>query len=300
MYPMSASTSDDYSLDMNRRDQVPEAHSVIVLSAETQSSMRDALDAFYAQPADPGKVVVMWTGASSGMLIKNHEKVALIDPAGSIVGDAVQALQQLDILLITHEHTDHYSHSAVVSIQSKTGAIVVANPGTYGPLSASLPPEKVVKMRSGDTRALSGITVTAIASIHPSNEPLTYILAFSDFSVFHGSDSGFNPELNSYKGRAKLAIVPVGGASPDASPGDALSMVKALEPSDVIPMHGTKDECDRLGTLIAQQTPDVQYLRPQAMTSVVVNEFSEIGFVTILAFATCLFLALRIRRRVPT
>ena len=71
--------------------------------------MPDALDVFYAHLVNPREVVVMWLGAGapSGMLLKNHEKVVLIDPANKITGDAVQRLQ-LDILLITHEHSDHF------------------------------------------------------------------------------------------------------------------------------------------------------------------------------------------------
>lgn len=270
--------------------------SVVVLGFGTQASMSDAVAAFYATPVDQGKVVVMVFGAS-GVLIKNHQKVALIDPSGSIAGDAVQALQQLDILLITHEHSDHFSYSAVLSIQSKTGAIVVANPGAYSSLSEGLPADKVIKMRSSDVRLVSGITITAVAAVHESIEPLTYILTFSDFSAFHGSDSGFNPKLSDYKGKARLAIVPTGGASPTASPSNALSMIKALDPGDAIPMHGTRDQNDKLGVLITQQTPNVQYLRPSSMASVVVSELSAAGFVTVLASAMGFFLVLRVERR---
>ncbi len=269
--------------------------SVIVLGVGAQSSMGDVLATFYAQPVDQGRVVVMMLGAS-GVLMKNHEKVALIDPAGMIAGDSMQALQQLDILLITHEHSDHFSYSAVVSIQSKTGAVVVANPGAYSSLSGAVPSDKVIEMRSGDIRAISGMTVTAIAAVHESVEPLTYILTFSDFSVFHGSDSGFNAKLADYKDKARLAIVPTGGASPTASPGSAFSMIQALDPSDAIPMHGTTAQYDTLGATIAQQAPNVQYLRPSLMASVAVDELPNIEFVVVLASVLSFSLILRTRR----
>jgi L-ascorbate metabolism protein UlaG (beta-lactamase superfamily) len=273
--------------------------SVIVMDASTVASLPDALDAFYAQPIEPGQLVVMWLGAGapSGILLKNREKMVLIDPANMITGGAVQRLQRLDVLLITHEHYDHFSASAVISIQSQTGAVVVVNPGSFGPLSASLPSSKLVRMTSGNTRVLSGINITAIASIHPADQPLTYILTFSDFSAFHGSDSGFNPALSAYKGKAKLAMVPTGDGSPTASPGDALQMVKALEPSDVIPMHGTVAEYDALGVLLAKQAPGVQYLRLQATSSVVVSEFPGTGFLALLISVAGLYCGLVSKRR---
>jgi len=242
-----------------------------------QAMLSDALDAFYAYAVNPGEVVVMWLGngvgewstyASSGILLKTHEKVVLIDPASIISGQDVQKLQRLDILLITHEHEDHFSKSATISIQSKTGTVVVTNLGVYTQLTGSVPSEKLVMMSSAENRSLSGIEIRAIASIHPGNEPLTYVLLIGAVSVFHGSDSGFNSALNGYRGQARLALVPTGDPSPTASPDEALKMVKALGSSYVIPMHGTEAQNDMLGVLLAQQTTDVQYLRPQALTVV--------------------------------
>lgn len=258
---------------------------VAVLSVGAQASLPDALGAFYAHPVKPGEVVVMWLGndAPSGILLKTVEKVVLIDPASIISGDDVQRLQRLDILLITHEHTDHFLTPATISIQSKTGAVVVVNPGAFDQLKGFVPLEKLFWMKSGETRTLSGIEIRAIAAIHPGSVPLTYILAVGDISVFHGSDSGFNGALDDYRGKAKLALVPTGDPSPTASPEDALKMVKALEPSDVIPMHGTEHQMSRLGILLAEQTPNVKYHPPQGFSSLVVDEFSKIGFVAFLA-----------------
>ena len=279
---------------------ISDGFSVYALGVTPQASLADALDTFYAYPVNSGEVVVMWLGASapSGTLLKNHEKVVLIDPANTITGEAVQRLQQLDIFLITHEHTDHFSSSAAIAIQSRTAAIVVVNLGSFNALSGSIPSDKLVKMTSGNSQVLSGIGITAIASIHPNCvQPLTYILTFSDFSVFHGSDSGFNSALNGYKGKATLAMVPTDGASPTASPENALQMVKALDPTDVIPMHGSTDSNNWLGTLLAQQMPNAQYLIPQPTSSLLVDEMSGIGFVTVLACVTTFFLLARDRRR---
>jgi len=98
-----------YSSRSDYETRYPDAFSVYVQDIGTQASLPDALDVFYAHLVNPREVVVMWLGAGapSGMLLKNHEKVVLIDPANKITGDAVQRLQ-LDILLITHEHSDHF------------------------------------------------------------------------------------------------------------------------------------------------------------------------------------------------
>jgi hypothetical protein len=74
-------------------------------------------------------------------------------------------------------------------------------------------------------------------------------------------------------------------------------MVKALRPAQVIPMHGTKAEYDKLGALLAQQVPDVQYLPPQATSSIVVSEMSDTGLVALLVCVTTLSCALMMKRR---
>ncbi len=148
-----------------------------------------------------GKGVGQWlTYPSSGFLLKTNDKVLLIDPAGIISGNDVQ---RLDLLLIAHEHTDHFSKSASVSIQSKTAAVVVVNLGTYSEVFGSLRSEKLVRMRSIETTTISGIKMTVIAAIHGANEPLTYFILFSSYSVFHGSDSGYNSALDNYKGQER-------------------------------------------------------------------------------------------------
>ena len=187
----------------------------------------------------------------------------------------MQHLQQLDVLLLTHEDWDHYSKGATVSIQSRTDAVVVVNPGVYSSLAGSIPSDKLVKMKSTESTTVSGVQITALASIHPTNEPLTFFIDLGGFRVFHGSDSGFNSALTNYKGQAKLAIVPTGGPSPSASPEDALDMVKAIEPTDVIPMHGTETENNQLGALLAEQVLSVHYIRPQPLSTVAVSELSE-------------------------
>ncbi len=285
--------------------QYPEISSFHFLGVMPQASLPDALDAFYAHPVDPGEVVVMWLGngvgswsgyASSGILLKTDGKVVLIDPANIISGSNVQKLQRLDVLLITHEHTDHFSQSATSSIQSQTGAVIVANPGAYTQLTAPIPHEKLIKMKSTQTQVVSGIEITAIASDHPGNEPLTYLLTMSPFSIYHGSDSGPISALEGYKGRARLALMPT-GIAPTASPDAALQMVRALQPNDVIPMHGSESDNARLGTLLTQQAPNVQYHRPQPISSLAVDEFLPIGLIAILVSVTEFSLIMTTKRQ---
>jgi L-ascorbate metabolism protein UlaG (beta-lactamase superfamily) len=260
--------------------------------------MSDALDAFYAISVNPGQIVVLWlaNGAPSGVLLKTSQKAFLVDHAGAISGSDVNKVQQLDVLLITHEHSDHFQRSATLAIQAKTGAVVIVNPGVFMQLSGAVPSDKLIKMRSLETQNVDGVKIIAVASIHPATDPLTY-LVLADFPFFHGSDSGYNSALTAYKSLVKLAIVPTGGASPTASPHEALNMVKALEPTDAAAVHGSVAQNNEFASLLAQQAPNVRYHALTAASSVMVGEFSGMKLIALAVTLAMSILILRGKRR---
>jgi len=260
--------------------------------------MSDALDAFYAISVNPGQIVVLWpaNGAPSGALLRTNQKAFLVDPAGTISGSDVNKLQRLDVLLITHEHSDHFQRSATLAIQAKTGAVVIVNPSVFMQLSGAVPSDKLIKMRALETQNVEGVEIIAVASIHPATEPLTY-LVLADFPFFHGSDSGYNSALPAYKSLVKLAIVPTGGASPTASPHEALNMVKALEPTDAVPVHGSLAESNEFASLLAQQAPNVRYHALTATSGVMVGEFSGMRLIALAVTLAMSILILRGKRR---
>jgi L-ascorbate metabolism protein UlaG (beta-lactamase superfamily) len=260
--------------------------------------MSDALDAFYAISVNPGQIVVLWlvNGAPSGVLLKTSQKAFLVDPAGAISGSDVNKVQRLDVLLITHEHSDHFQKSATLAIQAKTGAAVVVNPGVFMQLSGAVPSDKLIKMRSLETQNVDGVKIIAVASIHPATEPLTY-LVLADFPFFHGSDSGYNSALTAYKSFVKLAIVPTGVPSPTASPHEALNMVKALEPTDAAAVHGSVAQNNEFASLLAQQAPNVRYHALTAASSVMVGEFSGMKLIALAVTLAMSILILRGKRR---
>ena len=171
---------------------------------------------------------VEWYGQSAFALTSNGTKV-FIDPFADMSGRADRGLEfgyppieedDVDLLLITHEHVDHNGAEAIAG----EPAILRA---TAGKLESPI----------GE--------VTAVASEHDASAgtergPNT-IFAFDldGVRVVHFGDFGqreLRPEQAAALEGTELLLLPVGGG-PTIGGSAAADIVEALEPRWVVPMH---------------------------------------------------------------
>jgi L-ascorbate metabolism protein UlaG (beta-lactamase superfamily) len=211
-----------------------------------------------------GEVVFIFHKISA-LAVKTCRHRLLIDPADYFSLQDLRSLSMLDAILITHEHYDHFDASSTVKMQEATGAMIVCNPGAYGPLKGRVAAEKLVSLEPDKTAEVKGAKIMAIESVHPGNKPIMFIVEVDEVSFFHGSDSGYTSAIERYGGRAKLAFVPVGKPSPTASVGDAVKMVRALGCSVAVPMHGSKEEAAGFRERLQRESPDVRVIVPEPL-----------------------------------
>jgi L-ascorbate metabolism protein UlaG (beta-lactamase superfamily) len=125
-------------------------------------------------------------------------------------------------------------------MQKTTGTIIVCNLGAYALLKSKVAAEKLVLLEPGESAEVKGAKVTAIESVHPGRKPLMFIVEVDEVSLFHGSDSGYTSDLEEYRGRAKVAFVPVGRPSPTASVEDASEWLGLLDLAPLCPYMAPK------------------------------------------------------------
>ncbi len=189
----------------------------------------------------------------SGVIVRTASQVFAFDVADLMGRSDIELLRELNALLYTHGHYDHYSRDHAKMIQSKTGAYIIAEPSVAADLRGAIPEEKLVSARPGETFDLNEFKVTSIEGSHVG--PITlFIVEGKDLVIFHGGDSSYVP-LEDY--RADLALVPTGSPSPTASPRSAFKMVSALKARAAAAFHGTSSQHNEFLNMVKSELPQV-------------------------------------------
>lgn len=172
---------------------------------------------------------IHWLGHASFFIDGLTAKI-YIDPY-QIKKDFLQA----DIILITHEHFDHFSIEDIKKIAkadtSIVGPKVIEKKLTF-PIKTISPGEKL---------NIKGIEIEGVPaynlnkSFHPkSHAYLGFIITVDGSRIYHAGDTDFIPEMKTLK--ADIVLLPIGGTyTMDAK--EAAEAANAINPKFAVPMH---------------------------------------------------------------
>lgn len=145
-----------------------------------------------------------------------------------------EQLPKISLILITHEHEDHFDRQTVAFLANRDGACVVAHDSVLSELSI---PARCKRAVSTDSEInIRGVHISVETAHHPQAfYPMAYVITADGVSVFHAGDSDlieeFSPDFT-----ANIALLPIGGnITMDIV--DAVKATKVLKPDVVIPMH---------------------------------------------------------------
>ena len=187
----------------------------------------------------PGEVKQMisnihWLGHDSFRL-EADSAVVYIDPWQ--VEDGPQA----DLILITHDHSDHCSPDDVARLRREDTVVI-----TIGAAASKLPaPVKVVE--PGDELIEKGIRIEAVPAYNvnkfrspgvPFHPPeaghVGYIVTMEGQRIYHTGDTDLIPEMESLE--VDIALLPVSGTYVMTAD-EAVEAAAIIGPQVAIPMH---------------------------------------------------------------
>lgn len=200
----------------------------------------------------------------------DHASIVFETPLGTIavdpVGDmaAYDGLPKPDLILVTHEHGDHYNAGILANLAGD-GTKLITNPAVYEMLPDDLK-AKAEPMGNGDSAAWNGLTIDAIPAhnltegrmnFHPAGRDNGYVMSFDGFRVYVSGDTEDVPEMRALE-NIDLAFVCMNlPFTMDLEA--AASAVSEFAPTYVYPYHyrgrdgGTQDPMD-FAALVADGT----------------------------------------------
>ena len=191
--------------------------------------------------AGPGSgVVVSWLG-QSGFIVRAGESIVLLDPflsphrartyESSLSPDQATGI---DVVLVTHEHVDHFDAEAAPSIAaaSPEAAFVVPTPIVDMVTEVGVPADRVTGVQPGDRIELGGFAIHPLPARHGVTMDdaygfgedlsgglirfLGYVVDAGGVRLYHAGDTihyeGMESRLAEM--RIDLAMLPINGRDP--------------------------------------------------------------------------------------
>ena len=140
-----------------------------------------------------------------------------------------------DLILVTHEHSDHFSPEDIDLIQTPQTELV-----TIAAVAAKLS-GRVHIVKPGDRLTVRDVAIEVLPAynlvkkFHPREKGhVGYVLTVGGQRIYHAGDTDAIPEMRDL--RPDIAMIPVSGTYV-MDVDEALEAVKLLNPGLAIPMH---------------------------------------------------------------
>jgi L-ascorbate metabolism protein UlaG (beta-lactamase superfamily) len=184
-----------------------------------------------------GGLKISWLG-HDGFRIKNA-KTVYIDPY------VMEAGEKADILLISHEHFDHFSPGVIKKIVTSTTTIITT-PAVKRQLSGTKAKE-IRAVKPGEKIIVDDVSVETVPAynvnkfrspgepFHPKQEQmLGFIVTINGVKIYHAGDTDSIPEMEGIN--IDIACLPVSGTYVMTAE-EAAESTKRIRPKIAIPMH---------------------------------------------------------------
>jgi L-ascorbate metabolism protein UlaG (beta-lactamase superfamily) len=191
-----------------------------------------------------------WLGHATFLFTSPGGKRILLEPwvaSNPACPDSHKKVGHLDLILITHGHSDHAGDA--VSIARATGAHVIANYEVCLWLEAK-GIQNTAPMGQGGTQTIGGLAITMVNAVHGSSvvedgrvvslgQAAGYVIRFEDgVTVYFAGDTDIfgDMRLIAELHRPSIAFLPIGDRF-TMGPAAAARAVELLGVRQVVPMH---------------------------------------------------------------
>jgi len=200
-----------------------------------------------------GDLVITCIGHGT-LMISFGGKIIHIDPVTQMAD--YTKLPKADLILITHEHSDHLDLKAIEMIKTgKTSIVATEN------VAKQLPGSIILK--NGDEKTIMGLKIEAVPAYnlvnmrspgvpyHAKGIGNGYIITFSDKRLYIAGDTENIPEMKNLR-NIDIAFLPM-NLPYTMTPEMVADAVKAFRPKIIYPYHYGKTDVSKLIDLLKNE-----------------------------------------------
>ncbi len=213
------------------------------------------LDAFESDviATSAGDLKITFIGHGT-LMFQIGDRTIHVDPFGQLADYA--QLPKADIVLITHDHFDHFDLDALEKVRNEKTVVVLTE------TCAKKAPGGIV-MKNGDARTVQGFGIEAVPAynivhmrddrnpFHPNGNGNGYILTFGDKRVYVAGDTENIPEMKQL-GRIDIAFLPM-NLPYTMTPEMTADAARAVKPGILYPYHFGDTDTGEIVRLLKDQ-----------------------------------------------
>ncbi len=178
-------------------------------------------------------------------------KAIHVDPVGQYTD--YSRLPRADLVLITHDHHDHFDPKALDAVRTDKTQIVVSEVCREKVKGAAV-------MKNGEVKTVGGLKIEAVPAynlvhmrsegvpFHPKGAGNGYVLTFGDKRVYVAGDTENTPEMKDLKG-IDIAFLPM-NLPYTMTPEMVADAAKAFKPNVLYPYHFGETDTSKLMNLM--------------------------------------------------
>jgi L-ascorbate metabolism protein UlaG (beta-lactamase superfamily) len=206
-----------------------------------------------------GPLTIYFIGHAT-IMMKYKNLIIHIDPVSEY--SDYKKMPKADLILVTHEHHDHFDIQAITSLTKKGTAVVLNNAARNILRSGQA-------LEQGDSAIIQGITIKAIPAynttagrdkFHPQGRDNGYVLNIGGRNIYLAGDTENTPEMAQLK-EIDIAFLPVNQPY-TMTPEQFAQAVKDFKPKIVYPYHYGETDLSGLPELLKDVKGTELRIRP--------------------------------------
>jgi L-ascorbate metabolism protein UlaG (beta-lactamase superfamily) len=199
-------------------------------------------------PAGPLKITFIGHGT---LMLEWAGTVIHIDPVGQFADYA--KLTKADLILVTHQHSDHLDPGAIEKIENPKTEIIL-NPSSAEML------RKGTRISNGQSRDFKDIHIEAVPAynttpgrdkFHPKGRDNGYILSSKGFRIYIAGDTEVIPEMKNISA-IDIAFFPMNQPY-TMTPAQAAELARIIRPAVLYPYHFGETRAEELAELLKDE-----------------------------------------------